>query len=309
MIPRGVKVWYYHSLLTYNCGEEPIIQDAFADFARRGGWAGLCFNVVADVGRLQPFTCPHFIEFRLREVSGKGLSGVLGYATPRLPCARFNIEALAEWSWNVRGRTPREFATAWAVRRGLRAPELFADWCETLGPVAWDVYGSAWPGGDRRKVPGHAAELLRTGKLPPLGTVTWGLFRAPWGDIKSAEQLEGDVRAAGRALQLARRLGERQFIEETLVVDGYVRSLWALWHLRELAPDGRLAERNKSAARRWFEEYHAALSQAADALPRWLGAAAPDVAEECWPFARRSVGLLREMVREMAAVAEQWVGQ
>ena len=47
----------------------------------------------------------------------------------------YNMSALAEWSWNVKGRSSREFAVAWATRQGYSTPEKFADWIEIMEPV------------------------------------------------------------------------------------------------------------------------------------------------------------------------------
>ena len=47
----------------------------------------------------------------------------------------YNFSGLAEWSWNVKGRTPREFAVAWATREGYADPAKVADWVELMEPV------------------------------------------------------------------------------------------------------------------------------------------------------------------------------
>jgi hypothetical protein len=44
----------------------------------------------------------------------------------------FPLSALAEWSWNVNGRTPRQFAEAWARCAGYLQPVRFADWVEAM---------------------------------------------------------------------------------------------------------------------------------------------------------------------------------
>jgi hypothetical protein len=44
--------------------------------------------------------------------------------------------------WNAKGRSEREFALAWATRKGLENPEEIACWMEMMGPVSWNVYGS-----------------------------------------------------------------------------------------------------------------------------------------------------------------------
>ena len=51
----------------------------------------------------------------------------------------FRVSAIAEWSWNSRGRDLREFAAAWARRKGHRDPERFADWLVLMDPILTGV--------------------------------------------------------------------------------------------------------------------------------------------------------------------------
>jgi hypothetical protein len=55
--------------------------------------------------------------------------------------------ALAEFSWNANGRTPSEFAFAWALREGMNEQQahIFAQWHDMISPIEWDIYDSAFP--------------------------------------------------------------------------------------------------------------------------------------------------------------------
>ena len=300
-LPPDVKLWYYHSLFTYNTGESPMITGEVEKLASGKHWVGVCPNLNANVGRANPFTGAQFIHYQMNEFVSKNVKGLIGYATPRVRYARFNVEAAAEWSWNAKGRTPHEFALSWAVRQGIRNPQKFAEWSDTLGPVAWDVYGSDFPAGDVRRVPGAVAENLRKGKLPELGTVTYGVFRAPWGDIKSAEQLNNDVTAAARAVVLAREMGESEFIQESLVVQGYVNTLKSLYELKQFVTPQGIAPENREAAKRYFQTYLDSLKQSATALPEWESTIAPKSGKE--RFTGRTVELLQNMTKQMEETA------
>lgn len=301
-IPPGVKVWYYHSLLTYNTGETPVLwREYLADYAGSGHWLGVCPNLDATVHWTSPFTGADFIHYRMNEFVDKQVSGLIGYATPRIMYSRFNVEAAAEWSWNAKGRTPHEFALSWAVRQGIRNPLRFAEWAQVIGPVEWDVYGSHWPAGEERGVPGPSAQRLLAGTLPELGYVLWEAFRLPFGDIKSQEQLDADVRAADRAVELAREMGITEFIHESLVAQGYIRSLKALWELKHLVKSGKVAEEDQDAAKEYFGMYVNGLKQVADELPKW---------EACVPykatgdrFTEHPIGVMTDMIAQMRTAA------
>lgn len=301
-LPKDVKVWYYHSLLTYTAANFPMIRQYVADHANRGRWIGVCPSLVAYVHFTQPFTGADFIRTLMNEYADKDLSGLLGYIVPRLKYAVFNMEAAAEWSWNAKGRSTREFALSYAVRHGLKDPERFAEWSETIGPVAWDVYASHWPGGQQRDATGKVAQQLREGTLPKLGFVLWDAYCTPFGGIGTEGRLDDDVRNAQKAVDIARRMGDEEYIQESLVVQGYINSLKALWELRSIArPDGTLTDRD--AAERWFRVYATSLDQAVTALPKWEDCIERSDSER---FTDKPVAFIQDMIRQMQAVAEEY---
>jgi hypothetical protein len=300
-LPADVAVTYYHSLLTYHAGRRSIFWGPGLDAAPTQRNMLVCPSLVASVGLCQPFTGPQFIKFRMEEFLGKGLHGFLGYATPRTQLMRFNIEAAAEWAWNVDGRTPTEFARSWALREHMSDPDALAQWVETLGPVSWAVYGSEFPAGVRRRVPGDPALLLRDGKLPELGSIKWGLYAFPWGDIKKPEELRKHVEAAEEARHLADRVGEAWVIAETRVVAGYVRALNALWELQQVVgPDG-ITDGAEAGARKWAREYCRGLRDAAGALAVWEQGISGQEAQ----FTQRS----SDIAADMAEAMEQALGE
>jgi len=265
-----IKVWYYHSLLTYTAGQTPMLRPYLEEYARKGRWIGVCPNIVPVVHFAEPFTGPHFIHYRMNEFVDKQMSGLIGYATPRLYYYYFLVEAAAEWTWNAKGRSPREFAASYAVRQGFEDPEKYADWVELISPVAWNVYGSDWPHGElRENTPPRVAVRLRNGELGDLGTDLWGVYRSPWADIKTVAQLNANVAKADRALEIARELGMPACELESLIVQGYIRSLKALWELRQIVGREGIAPGRKDEARRYFRMYAESLQQAADNLPKW----------------------------------------
>ncbi|MDH7601858.1 MAG: glycoside hydrolase family 20 zincin-like fold domain-containing protein [Armatimonadota bacterium] len=266
-----VKIWHYDSLLTYMVSEKPVVDSALAQWAAAGRYLGEVPLLSAFSTCFQPWTCPQYVHYRIQEFKSKGVSGLLGYPTPGIAYNRFNTEAAAEWTWNPDGRTPREFAVSWAVREGLPDPELFADWCETMGPVSWDVYGSEYPRGILRNGKcGPIATALKNGTLPSLGV--GGYFPAPWGDIKTVTQFNDDVAAATKGLQIAMRMGVPEFYYESLVVHGYITALRALYELKSLVVNGQVAPANRAAAANYFYIYVSGLRQARDAIQNWVNA-------------------------------------
>ncbi|HNT35790.1 MAG TPA: hypothetical protein PKH07_12435, partial [bacterium] len=305
VFPPEVKIWYYHSLLTYTAGETALLWRPYLeDFAKGGRWLGVCPSLFAAGHFTHPFTAAQFVHYRLNEFVDKGLKGLIGYAIPRTYYLSFNVEAAMEWAWNAKGRTPREFAYSWAVREGLPDPNLFAEWSETLGPVAWDVYGSDFPVGEQRNTPGKVAKRLRDGTLKELGFVLWDAYRSPWGDIKSEAQLEQDSILADKAVQLARQMGREEYIHESLIAQGYIRSLKALWELKQIVEPSEIAEKDRAAAKTYFRMYIDGLRQASDSLPKWE--ATLPLRKQDEDFTEKPVGVIAEMIKEMQQVASDF---
>jgi hypothetical protein len=300
VIPPEVGIWYYHSLLTYTAHKVPMIDGPVLKAAQTGRWMGVCPQLVAHVGVTEPFTSADFIHYRVSEFAGKGLRGMIGYATPRTLMSRFNVEAAAEWLWNPAGRTRREFTLSWAVREKLRDPDKFAAWAETIGPAEWPIYGSDWPAAEKRTAQPSVAKLLAQANLPALGTFK-GKFGSPWGEFKSPEQLQAASAAAARAVKLARELDLPEYIEESLIIQGYADALCALWELKQLmTKDGVPAEKRAAAAEQ-FAKYQRALEQSRTALPAWEKIVSAGSSRG--GHVQRTVGILQTMSEQMKETA------
>ncbi len=268
-IPREVGIWYYHSLLTYTARKTPMIDGPVLKEAQSGRWVGVCPALVAHVGVTQPFTSADFIHYRMSEFTGKGLSGMIGYAVPRTLMNRFHVEAAAEWLWNPNGRTPREFTRSWAVREKIRDPETFVKWQDLMGPVEWAIYGSEWPSAEKRTAQPSVAQLLAKANLPDLGIFKSEKFGSPWGEFKKPEELKAAAAAAERGVKLARELGLPELVQESLVIKGYADSLCALWELKQLVTTEGVAPAKRATAKEQFAKYERALAQSRTALLDW----------------------------------------
>ncbi len=302
-IPPEVELAYYHSLLTYNTFRRPMLRKYIAEEAARGRWVGVVPNLSPTVGFCEPFTGAHFIYYRMTEFVTKGLSGLLGYATPRVHYYRFNVEAAAEWAWNLRGRTPKEFAYSYAIRQGWKDPEKFAEWSETMGPVGWDVFGSGFPNEELRRSMGTVATRLERGELPPLGFILWDAYPSPWGNIPNETQLNNDVEAAARGVRLAKELGIPSILYESLVIDGYIRAIKALYELKQIVRPAGVPPIRRDVANYWFKQYVAGLKQARAALPRWEDTVVLSPADP--RFTDKPIEVINNMIKEMTSLARR----
>lgn len=298
----SVKIWHYDSLVTYFVWERPIVDQYLQQWADAGRYLGEVPLLGPTSKCFQPWTCPQFVHYRAQEMKNKNISGVMGYPSPSISFYEFNVEAMAEWSWNPDGRSIREFAESWAVRQGLPDPRKFADWVEALGPVSWDVYGSEYPRGELRgnQNCGPIADALKNGTLQDLGQLKLGTYPAPWGDIRNLAQLNTDVAAAIKALDIAKTMNLPEFYYETLVIHGYITALRALYELKQLVVGGQVALENRAAAANYFYIYVSGLKQAKDALPKWELAAVGTTANN---RVGETVTLLNDDISQMTTLA------
>jgi hypothetical protein len=301
-LPKGVHAWYYHSLLTYCTSHNPMVTKAVGDFAAHGGQIGTVPSLCSNVNFAGPFTGPQFVHDRMNELVDKKLCGMLAYPSPGMDFTKFNVEAMAEWAWNAKGRSVREFAISWAVRNGLKDPELFADWCEANGPVAWDVYGSCWPEYQKRRNPMPIAQALKKRQLPSLEVADRSLFRGPWGDFRSPDQFRQDVASAARAVELARKLGKPEYEAESLVVQGYMNALNALWELNKIVTSQGVPADQRDHAKSFFEAFDQGLNQAGAALPKWVANVSPGTPSDgVLSEPTEVIAKLRKSMSELAA--------
>ncbi len=227
-IPPEVGVLYYHGSWrpicpgTYSQTREKIIIPVLEQFAARGGWLGVV-PTVANLNMNSFWSCPQFVQYRLAEIQAKGLRNIMAFATPNLEVRDMNFTAMAEWAWNARGRSPREFARAWAFRRGFDQPELVADWVEALGPVNWDLAASGVPGARLER----AADSIRQRPAALFGAA---LFR----EIRDMEQVRDNLARCEQARRLAEEIGSEALTVETLYTQGYMQLIHELGVLNNL---------------------------------------------------------------------------
>ncbi|OGG56095.1 MAG: hypothetical protein A3F84_01400 [Candidatus Handelsmanbacteria bacterium RIFCSPLOWO2_12_FULL_64_10] len=176
------------------------------------------------------FKLPERSAHRVRDYVGhlaarnyRGAYGMMAWATQAREICGFNISALAEWSWNLRGRGEREFAVAWATREGYRDPEAVGEWAELMGPVAFDAYDSDFP---ICYSWGKAVALVRGRRRPCIGE---GMFRY----YVSVRDFDQKIATCRKALRIAKRVQCPDLAHETGVVMSYVGLAKSIYQVAE----------------------------------------------------------------------------
>ena len=222
-IPADVGVTYYDGGRTYDSSRDAMIYPLLEEYTAKGGWLGCYPQLTASWRIVCPWSGPQFIKYRMQEFVQKKLKCLCGYATPDNRLYEFNVLAAAEWSWNSGGRDEREFAAAWATRRGIQDPDAAAEWAVTVGPVGWDVYGARIP---FSQFFGRATAMVAGRRQPKLGD---GMFRY----FPSVGRMDEDLTACKKAMAIAESLDEPLLIAETQVIQGYVRMVKAIYAIAE----------------------------------------------------------------------------
>jgi len=216
-IPPEVGVTYYDGGRTYDSSRDPMIYPLLEEYAGQGRWLG-CYPQLTPSWRIvSPWSGPQFIKYRMTEFVDKKVVSLGGYVVPDNRLFDFNVTAAAEWSWNAHGRDEREFALAWATRKGFSSPDAVADWAVMLGPVAWDIYGA-------RLVSNYffhpaAIEGMVAARAKPV--FGQGMFRY----IPDAAHLARNLEVCRAAMNLAARCGSPAIKAETRAVTTYYEML------------------------------------------------------------------------------------
>ncbi len=261
-VPPEIGVTYYDGGRTYDSSREPMIYPLLEQYSAEGRWLG-CYPQLTPSWRIvSPWSCPQFVKARMTEFVDKGLDSLGGYVVPDNRLFDFNVTAAAEWSWNAHGRDERQFALAWATRKGFLQPEAVADWAVLLGPVSWDIYGA-------RLVeryffrPGTIERMVKSRAVPPFGE---GIFRY----IPNAEHFAKNREICRRAMHLAERCGSSAIKAETWAVDTYYEMLDRLCRLCSFLAENKTLD---DAGRQTVQSHINALALAgtlnAEALCDW----------------------------------------
>lgn len=203
---------------------------------------------------------------QLAERRYRGAYGMLAWSKKARETYGFSTAALAEYGWNLNGRSTREFASAWAVREGMENPEAFGEWSEIMGPVEFDVYDSEFPIAYSW---GKFIQLIRERRRPYLGEGVFRYFTSP-GDFTAK------IAACDRALAIAERFRNPYFAGETRIVRSYVRLAQQLYEIAEqvsLDPMESLASQSK--LRESLRRLEAAGNENAGAIRLWRNQLGP----------------------------------
>ena len=229
--------------------------------ASQGRWIASYDVPITANGRVETpeFKVPQSSPHRIRDYVGQlvrrqysGAYGMMAWVPLGKETCGFNVAALAEYSWNLNGRSVKEFAIAWATREGDADAEAFGEWSERIGPVAFDVYDSDFP---ICYSWGKAVEMIRRKQRPYLGE---GMFRY----YERAEAFEEKVDTCRRAMEIASEFERPDCVNETRVVMTYVELARCIYHVAEQVATRELAD----------PDVQAQLDAALDSLERAGGA-------------------------------------
>ena len=101
---------------------------------------------------------------------------------------------------------------------------------------------------------------------------------------------------------VARRLDQRALLHESLVVQGYIQSLDALYELKQLFTPEGIAPKDRASARHYFQMYADSLKQARSHLAEWEKTVAGTPQPR---LVTRVCELLDRMIQEMTRVASE----
>ena len=223
-LPEGVRVERACAMDLERRRNEPrdiFVNERIDPLAAKGLWAATFDVPITANGKVEtpefklPGSCACRIRDFLRQMGKRSYSGVYGMLafSDSWKICGLNISALAEWSWNLNGRTEREFAAAWATRAGYENPDRVAEWSELMGQVEFDVYDSGFP---ECYAWGRAVDMVKHKRRPELGK---GMFRY----YRNQSSFDAKIAACRKAQILAKGFRDPYLANETAVVLSYVK--------------------------------------------------------------------------------------
>lgn len=253
-IPSEVKI--------ERCCRGGVRDKPFDECAAKGHWVA-----TYDVPWMRGMRCTVSVyKDRLRNLHERVWRGAY-VMSPDREFADLLLHALAEWSWNVNGRTVRELAAAWAIRQGYASPARFAECVALIAPVEarlksnyQNVYFfERWIKG--------MTDFVAERKVPRLGGGYFYSYRAD-------QHFDRDIHACRKALEMARTLEHPWLSSETALSLSYVQMSRHVYELTVLIAKSDLAkEENKKCLETAVSGLQAAAAANADAM-KLMGASA-----------------------------------
>lgn len=248
--PEGIKVEKVYSR-----------NKAFDDYAARGNWvanySGTSFQYFlryADAekarSRILDYYTNHYSA--LYSMGGVPVWGNLKGDFEKTFGA-YQLQSLAEWTWNTDGRDPRSFARAFATRSRMDAPDKFADWTEVIEP-AQTLFSELQRGGI------WASALTALAERQPLPN-----------KFPTMTLLTNCLAECEQAETLASAIGDPAVVEETLLLKDCFQALSQLsaWHAAVFAVDDNKPPDHAETAR-YMSAIHNALTSAAGHLEQQM---------------------------------------
>ena len=205
-----------------------LVNPLFDHYADQGQWIASYDVPLGAYGRVDTpeYKIPGSSAHRIRDFINQlidrkyqGAYGMLAWNNFAKETYNFNINALAEWAWNINGRTEKEFATAWATRAGYTDPEAVSEWSEIMGPMEFDVYDSEFPVCYSW---GQATQMVNERTRPILGEGQFRYYTSP-------EDFDLKIEACNIAFDIAQKFDNPYFANETAVVQSYVKLAQAIY--------------------------------------------------------------------------------
>ncbi len=207
---KKTGICFYDSALTYTPLKNPMIIPEFEKFAAEGGELQVIPQMQGSWFTTVPGSCPQLVKLRCEEFFKKKVSTIIGYYVPSPLWVKVNCMAMAEWSWNAKGRNIRSFARAYAKITGICSPVIFEQWLEKIGNAGWELAISQF-----------AATLAFKPQLGFYGEVNFDHRFALTNE--KMEKFQVALKDARDAMTLARKSGNTEMLNESVYVLNFLK--------------------------------------------------------------------------------------
>jgi carbohydrate binding protein with CBM6 domain/glycosyl hydrolase family 20 len=223
-LPKDVGLDIYDGKLTYQTMTDVPILDSFEPLMKKMRAEGRSIGVVPifaashlPANMFFPFNSPLLSKVRMQEFKARGIERVIGFLPPNIFVQEICGQSMAEFAWNVDGRTPKEFLISLAVRQGIKKTELFAEIIQLLEPS--ELMLSKSIRADKLRYPVSRMVNILMGNEPK-----WkGYHSIRRGFKKNGKsQLPAALAACNKAYKLAKQHGNKELITGTLLIKQWI---------------------------------------------------------------------------------------
>jgi hypothetical protein len=272
LIPKDITIGYYDGKVTYKTYLQKYnLPESVHELQLAGFKVGSVPSLTASHfygGLLMfPFKTPRFMKMMMTEAYDREMVFIMPQIGTNFLMHDFNTQAEAEFAWNSKGRTPKEFTVSWATRTRMNEPGKVADVMMLTEYSARGLSATI-----------RASSMKENLVVPLTDTLVRGIKGGGWRlpisgfERKTDEELLHCLQACQKATKIAKTTRNKRLYTGCVVLEKWI---FILERYRFLVHCHHNKSKDKTEQEKAFKEIQKTVKSLPDAWNKWTAEVNP----------------------------------